>query len=180
MAPERQTGGTGPRSVRKGPTMALAAAREHQAATAEILGLIASSPDDAQPVFDAVARHTLRLCGGRSALVLRYDGARLHLVAHENVSPEGLDRVVASFPRPPDRTFPMGVAVLDRMIVHDADLQASGRFRGMVAYSSAIGSVIAVPLLRDGQPIGVIGSTHGAAGGFSDDSIALLQTFAAQ
>ena len=53
-----------------GPPPALETAREQQAATAEILRLIASSPDDTRPVFDAIARHTVRLCGGQTALVV--------------------------------------------------------------------------------------------------------------
>src|SRR5262245_16469535 len=86
----------------------LTAAREQQAATAEILRLISSSPDDAQPVFDAIARHALRLCDGLNVLVVRYDGDLLHLVAHENVTREHVGRIVERFPRPPDRTFPLG------------------------------------------------------------------------
>src|SRR5262245_66377009 len=86
----------------------LTAAREQQAATAEILRLIASSPDDTQPVFDAIARHALRLCDGFSVLVVRYDGECLHLVAHENVASDRVGRIAERFPRRPDRTFPLG------------------------------------------------------------------------
>ncbi len=47
-----------------------AEAQEQQAATAEILGLIASSPDDAQPIFDAIAVNALRLCDAEGAVVV--------------------------------------------------------------------------------------------------------------
>jgi GAF domain-containing protein len=154
------------------------AAREQQAATGEILRLIASSPDDAQPVFDAIARHALRLCDGFNALVVRHDGGLLHLVAHENVTPDHLDRVTARFPRPPERTFPMGVAVLDRTVIHVPDLREGVQFTGM-ATTRADMSAIAVPLVSRGQAIGAIGIL-GTVGGFSDDTIALLQTFADQ
>src|SRR5262249_13107930 len=111
-------------------TAALDAARAQQAATAEILRLIASSPEDPQPAFEAIARHAPKLCGGVTVLVTRYDGELLRLVAHENVAPERFGRIVERFPRPPDRTFPMGVAVLDRTMVHEPDLQRSDRFAG--------------------------------------------------
>src|SRR5262249_5309936 len=65
-----------------------AEALEHQAATAEILGVISGSPADAQPVFDAIAVHALRLCDAQGAVVVRYDGALLHVAAHHNVDPE--------------------------------------------------------------------------------------------
>ena len=177
-APERVRAGAA--SGDFGRAVALAAAREQQGATAEILRLIASSPDDAQPVFDAIARHALRLCGGLTALVARYDGGVLHLVAHENIAPERVDRIVHSFPRQPDRAFPMGRAILDRAIVHAGDLRATGDFPGLAAPTSDLGSVVGVPLLCQGEPIGAIGLSHHAAGGFSDEAIELLRTFADQ
>jgi signal transduction histidine kinase len=161
------------------PPAALGAAREQQAATAEILRLIAVSPDDAHPVFDAIARHALRLCGG-TCLVTRYDGDLLHLAAHENVAPERVDRITQSFPRPLDRTFPMGVAVLDRTIVHVPDLQTTDQFKGVGVRDSGVGTVIAVPLLRDGRSIGAIGVSRREGGGFADEEIALLRAFADQ
>src|SRR5262245_24986678 len=130
VAETRLTPADAPPSV--GATAALLAAREQQAATAEILRVISASPSDAQPVFDAIARHAVRLCHGISALVTTYDGALLHLVAHENIAADlrgprqGL--FVERFPRPSDRTFPMGVAVLDRHVVHVPDFAADTQF----------------------------------------------------
>ena len=69
------------RSV-SGPSKDLKEAREQQAATAEILKVIASSPDDVQPVFEAIAASANRLIGGFSTAVYRFvDGI---------VSPGGL------------------------------------------------------------------------------------------
>ena len=153
--------------------------REQQAATAEILRLIASSPDDARPVFDAIARHALRLCEGVSALVVRYNGELLQLVAHENVAADRVDHVVESFPRRPVRTFPLGAAVLDRVVVNVPDLKASAQFTSVIRPTN-IGSMIAVPLLRRGEPIGAIGISHRNRAAFSDEAIALLETFADQ
>jgi GAF domain-containing protein/DNA-binding response OmpR family regulator/anti-sigma regulatory factor (Ser/Thr protein kinase) len=156
-----------------------AAVREQQVATAEILRLIASSPADAQPVFDAIVRHALRLSGGGSgsALVVRYDGQHLHIAAHANLTRERIGVIERRFPRRPERTFPVGVAILDGTIVHVPDLQAATRFPDA---GPTAGSVLAVPLLRHGQSVGAIGVWRPAAGAFPDEAIPLLQTFADQ
>jgi hypothetical protein len=134
---------------RQEPAPAPEAAREQKAASAEILRLITSAPHDAQPVFDAIARYTLRVCDGLHCVVVRYDGDLLHLVAHGNVASERLERLVQIFPRPADRTFPMGLAVLDRRIVHVRDLQASSeQFTGGPKWEAGRQSMIVVPLRR--------------------------------
>src|SRR5213594_2854695 len=60
-------------------TRELAAAREQQAATSEILRVISSSPADVQPVFDTIVRSAVRLCDGVFGAVFRFDGDLLHL-----------------------------------------------------------------------------------------------------
>src|SRR4030095_6626413 len=52
-----------------------------QTATSEILRVISSSPTDVQPVFDAIARHAVALCGGVGGMVVRYDGTVMRLAA---------------------------------------------------------------------------------------------------
>ena len=158
----------------------LTEALEQQTATAEILRVISSSPTDVQPVFDAIARHAVLLCDGLGSVVVRYDGTLMRLAAHHNLGPEGVERNESRFPRPPDRTAPLGVAILDRRIVHVPDLQASAQFARSPAHGSGGGSMIGVPLLRDGEAIGAIGITREKPEGFSDRDIALLQTFADQ
>src|SRR5215475_4993877 len=163
MAQRKQSGGGRhgkPTKTTLENTTALEAAREQQAATAEILRLIATSPDDAQPVFHAIARHALLLCEGVAALVVRYDGELLHLVAHENVAPARVDRVVERFPSPLERTSPMGIAVLDGTVVNVRDLQSDPRFKGVVSTMAGLGSLVAIPLMKRGQAIGALGVSH--------------------
>src|SRR5262249_48137047 len=140
---------------------ALEAAREQQAATAEILRLIASSPDDAQPVFDASARHALRLCRGLSCLVTRRDGHLVRLAATPNVLPERVASVEAFFPRALDRTFPVGLAIADRRIVHVPDLESTSE---VTSANPRAGSLVAVPLMLHGDPLGAIGVWRPATG----------------
>src|SRR5262249_13082266 len=148
--------------------------------TSEILGVISQSPADVQPVFDAIARHGVALCGGVGSVVVRYDGSVMQLAASHNVSSLSRELHETYYPRPLDPTAPLGAAIVDRAVVHVPNLQTSTRFAGSPVQRSGRGSMIAVPLLREGEAIGAIGIGRDTPGGFSDREIALLQTFADQ
>jgi len=158
----------------------LAEALDQQTATSEILRVISSSPPNVQPVFDAIARHAVALCDGVGGLVVRYDGAVMRLAAYHNVSANARELHQTEYPRPPDRTVPLGAAIVDRTIVHVPNLQASTRFAGSPVQRSGRASMIAVPLLHRGEAIGAIGITRDEPEGFSDRDIELLKTFADQ
>ena len=159
---------------------ALAQASRREAATSEILRVISSSPTDSQPVFDAIARNAVVLCGGIAAVVLRFDGQMLHVAGHHALSAEGVEGVEKAYPRRPARDYPPGRALLDRSLVHVPDLQAATDFGASTARQRGAGSQLAVPLLRDGEAVGVIGLARDAVGHFSPQQIELLQTFADQ
>src|SRR5262249_34421285 len=108
-------------------------ALDRQTATSEILRVISSLPTDTQPVFDAIARNAVALCGGIAALVLRYDGEMLHIAGHHEMSPDAVERVERAFPRRPGRDYPPGRALLDRTVVHVSDLQAATEFTASTA-----------------------------------------------
>jgi len=158
----------------------LAEAIDRQTATSEILSVISTSPTDVQPVFDAIARHAVALCGGVGGIVVRYDGMVMQLAAYHNVSDKSRERHESEYPRPPDRTVPLGAAIIDRTIVHVPNLQESTQFAGSPVQRSGRASMIAVPLLRHSEAIGAIGITRDEPQGFSDRDIALLETFADQ
>src|SRR5262245_2662299 len=157
-----------------------AEALEQQSATGEILRIIGSSPADAQPVFDAIAVNALRLCDANSVVVVRYDGERLHLAAHHNVDRAGIDRLKRFYPRAADRDLTVGRAVLDGAVVHVPDLQATDEFSASVARQRGARSQIAIPLLHQGRALGAIGISRLTLGPFTEQQIALLQTFANQ
>src|SRR5437660_136511 len=75
-------------------------ALERQTATADILKVIASSPSDVQPVFDAIATSANRLIGGHSTAVLRFVDGVSHLAAFTPTNPAADEALEASFPRP--------------------------------------------------------------------------------
>jgi signal transduction histidine kinase len=157
-------------------------ALEQQTATSEILHVISSSPTDIQPVFDAIVQSTLRLCGATFAVAYRYEGDKLYVVAHENLTPAMLAELSARYPQPPSRETATGVSVLEGRIVHIPDPSgddvppASREF----ARQQGWGSMLAVPLLRNGRPVGNIAVSRVDRGPFSEQQLALVQMFADQ
>ena len=89
---------------------------EQQTATSEILGVIASSPTDIQPVLDTVAETAARLCDARDASILRTDGEVFQRVAMHGSLP-----APESYPKI-SRGTPLGRAVLDRCTINVHDM----------------------------------------------------------
>jgi signal transduction histidine kinase len=159
---------------------ALGEALEQQAATAEILRVIASSPADLQPVLDAVVRSAARLCETSDAAIFRDEGDTLRIVAHDGVIPP-VAPVGSLVPR--RRGSVTGRVVLEGLAVHVPDLQAAAdEFPEGSENARRLGwrATLAVPLMRERTVIGTIGVRRTEARPFSDAQIALLQTFADQ
>jgi GAF domain-containing protein len=153
---------------------------EQQTATSEILRVIASSPTDVQPVFDTIAASASRLCGGVAAIVTRFDGEMIHLVAHHNPRP-GIEPITARlYPRRPGRDTTVARAILECSIVHIPDAEKDPDLAPNLARDVRAGSFLAVPMLRDGQPIGAISVSRVETGAFLAGQVELLKTFADQ
>jgi two-component system NtrC family sensor kinase len=156
-------------------------ALEQQTATSEILRVISQSQMNVQPVFDTIARAALKLCRASSATVFTFDGQLLQLAALAIVNPEGADATRKLFPRPPGRDTGAGRAVLARSVVAIPDVLEDPDFAHEgAAVASDMRSILDVPLLREGNPIGAIAVGRPEPGRFPDHQIALLQTFADQ
>ena len=158
----------------------LAEATEQQTTTSEILRVIASSPTDLQPVFDAIVKNAARLCGGLGASVVRYDGELVDLVAQYNITEEVHEFMQRRFPKPPTREFVIERAILDGTVVHIPDTYEDSEFRRDVADSTRTRALLTVPLLHNGRPIGAVGVGREHPGPFSENQIALLKTLADQ
>jgi GAF domain-containing protein len=158
----------------------LAEATEQQTTTSDILRVIASSPTDLQPVFDAIVKNAARLCGGLGASVVRYNGELVDLVAQYNISAEVREIMQRRFPKPPARQFAIERAVLDGTVVHIPDTYQDSEFLRDVADSTRVRALLTIPLLYDGRPIGAVGVGREHPGPFSENQIALLKTFADQ
>jgi two-component system NtrC family sensor kinase len=129
-----------------------------QTATSEILRVISSSPTDVQPVFDTIARNASALCGSEYAIVFRFDGERLHLAAQHNARPDAVSAIERLFPRRPGREISSGRAILERAVVHIPDVEQDPEYSPEAIRAQIARSYLAVPMLRDGAPIGTMGS----------------------
>jgi len=156
-------------------------ALDRQTAMSEILRVISRSPTDVQPVFDTIAAAALRLCDASSALVFTFDGQLIHLAAGANLNPDSAEAWRRAFPRRPSRETAAARAVLTGKMVMIPDALEDPEYTiGRTAVATGFRSALAVPLLRDEKPIGVIGVGKPEPGLFPKNQIALLQTFADQ
>ncbi len=154
-------------------------ALEQQTATSEILGVIASSPTDIQPVLNAVAESAARLCEADDALISRIDGDSLKRVANYGSLPGSLGGGPASI----DRGSISGRAIIDRQTIHIHDFAAEPEDEfpnASLAKTIGLRTVLATPLLRESVPIGTIMIRRIEVRPFSDKQIKLLETFADQ
>ncbi|HKO69663.1 MAG TPA: GAF domain-containing protein [Bradyrhizobium sp.] len=156
-------------------------ALERQTATADILKVIASSPADVQPVFEAIATSANRLIGGFSTAVLRFIGDELHLAAFTPTNPAADDTLKVSFPRP-IAEFPPFMLVRDGKTVELADTEAEDvpQLNRDMARLRGYRSMLFTPLMSCGAPIGLISVTRKQPGTFAAHDVHLLQTFADQ
>jgi two-component system, NtrC family, sensor kinase len=138
-------------------------ALERQAATDEVLRAIGASPSLVQPVFEAMVGRAAQLCQAHFSAIARFEGGLLHLVALNNLSAEESQAFHSLFPRPPARNFVMGRAFVDCRPVQFEDVLAEldydARTREVLQRTAKYRTFMAVPILKDGNPIGVIGCT---------------------
>jgi signal transduction histidine kinase len=158
-------------------------ALEQQTATSEILRAISQSPTDVQPVFDTIVQKAVRLCGAVFASVYGFDGELIHLVANHNYAPEMLEAWQRTFPKPLNEGGRLRDVLTTGNMLRVADvLAAEGWTPAALATMRAmdVHSALLVPILRQGQAIGVISLMHQDVGAFTDAHVELLKTFATQ
>jgi two-component system, NtrC family, sensor kinase len=161
-------------------TRELKEALDRQTATAGILQLIAGSPSDVQPVLDSVCRTAQRLCGAGLAGIAVRRGDVYRYVATSSANPEwdAKLRDTAFFP---SRDSVAGRVLLERRAVHVEDLTADPEY-GYPGFAAVGGArtALGVPLLREGDPIGVIFLGHDRVRPFTERQIEFVRTFADQ
>ncbi len=189
-------------------------ALEQQAATANVLRVISTSPGDLAPVFDAILENATRLCEAKFGILHTYDGEGYPCIALHNAPPALADYILGTnaradlirthtlrrvahktggefadisketFSRENLRlTLSRGsvMAVFEGQPVHAADVLADSEFTFQdVAERVGFRTALAVPLLREGEPIGVMRLWRRTVRPFTDKQIELIKTYADQ
>ena len=156
----------------------LSAAREQQAATAEVLDLIANSPGELEPIFQAMLAKAVRICDAGFGTVFRYDGEFLHLAAGTGTPP-----ALAEFQKKRGPFRPTPGTLHQRVLQTRQASQSADNAElrpGMAAKLGGARSTIIVPMLKDERLIGTIVIYRQEVRPFSEKQIELVQNFASQ
>jgi class 3 adenylate cyclase len=152
---------------------------EQQTATANVLEVISRSAFDLHAVFKTVAESSVRLCGADRAFIFRFDGELLRMVVAFNSSPE-FEEWIAQHPVRPGRYSASARAALERNTIHIPDVQADPEFTYGAKDFEAVRTVLAVPILKGVDLLGVMILNRLEVRPFSDQQIALIESFADQ
>jgi class 3 adenylate cyclase/putative methionine-R-sulfoxide reductase with GAF domain len=160
-------------------------ALEQQSATAEVLGIINSSPGDLAPVFDAMLEKAMRLCEAAFGVLLVRDGDHFRTAALHGL-PAALAEVLSHTPRQPGPGTAVGRMLAGEDFIQFEDMATETAYKSgdprQRAFVELGGtrSYLAVALRKDGELLGSIGVYRQEVRPFTDKQIALLQNFAAQ
>jgi GAF domain-containing protein len=129
---------------------------EQQTATSEILGVIASSPSDLQPVYQTILANITRLCESNIAALFLWDGHTLSTAESYGTTEAFAEHLRSSRPRPGHETTTR-LAALERRTVHVLDLLNDPSFaQSENSMSRKTSTVISVPMLLENQLVGVL------------------------
>ena len=154
-------------------------ALERQTATAGILKVIASSPSDVQPVFEAIVRSANTLVGGFSSTVFRFIDGIGHLKAYTPTTPAADEILRTTFPLPVADFLPFQMAQAGEA-TQVADTETLSNEILGIARARGFRSILFAPMMSGGVSIGSIAVTRVQPGAFADHHVQLLQTFADQ
>ncbi len=163
-------------------TAELRGALDQQTATADVLKVISSSPTDVMPVFEAIVKSARALVDAMHVFAFRYDGERLHFVTGTDTSTDWLDHMKATSPWAPDASTMSGRVILARTIMQIEDMLTDPDYSRNAPVRRPFNgrSLLGVPMMREGLPIGVLTVTWDRPGTVPENYVRILQTFADQ
>jgi len=161
----------------------LTTALDQQTATSDILRVISQSQTEVQPVFDAIVASAVRLLRGNASTLSRIGGDQIVLAAMTSTDDPGDASQRARFPMSIHSEEDHAQAVRNRVPLHSTDAHSDPRLPETQHASARLRgyrSLVVVPLVRHDEAVGALGVARREPGGFTDDEIALLKTFADQ
>ncbi|MBR0719847.1 GAF domain-containing protein [Bradyrhizobium liaoningense] len=157
-----------------------------QAASADVLRIVGSSPGDMKPVFEAILVNALRICAAKFGHILLYDGERFHAMHLHDVPPSYRAFWDQHGPIRPNPKTGLGRLAATKQVVHIPDLRADSAYREreplrvVTVEQAGARSFVAVPMLKENELIGAIVIYTQEVQPFGERQIDLLKNFAAQ
>jgi two-component system, NtrC family, sensor kinase len=161
-------------------TRDLSESLQHQTATADVLKVISRSTFDLQTVLRTLVESAARLCDANSATIARQKDGLFYRAEAYGFSPEFME-LVKDVPVVPERGSITARALLEGKVIHVADVLADPDYTFTEAQKLGdFRTILGVPMLREGVPIGVLALTRSEVRPFSERQIELVTTFADQ